>query len=138
VPAYKEINPAIFTAVSFPFLFGVMFGDVGHGIILFALGLLLFVKHPAIKPLFKLRYLILLMGFFATYNGLIYNDFMSLPFYFSSCFKENPNPKTLQFELVSPECVHLFGVDPRWYQGSNLLTFLNSMKMKISVVIAIV
>jgi V-type H+-transporting ATPase subunit a len=31
VPRYREINPAVFTIASFPVLFGVMFGDVGHG-----------------------------------------------------------------------------------------------------------
>ena len=34
VPSYKEINPALYTCVTFPFLFGVMFGDMGHGILL--------------------------------------------------------------------------------------------------------
>ena len=31
---YREINPAFFTIISFPFLYGVMFGDMGHGIIM--------------------------------------------------------------------------------------------------------
>lgn len=31
VPRYKELNPAVFTLVTFPFLFGVMYGDIGHG-----------------------------------------------------------------------------------------------------------
>jgi len=31
VPSFKEINPAFFTTVTFPFLFGVMFGDIAHG-----------------------------------------------------------------------------------------------------------
>ena len=43
VPRYEEINPAIFTTVTFPFFFGVMFGDMGHGIILLLLGLYLVI-----------------------------------------------------------------------------------------------
>ena len=34
VPRYKEANPGLFTIISFPFLFGVMYGDIGHGIAL--------------------------------------------------------------------------------------------------------
>lgn len=34
VPSYKEINPAIYATVTFPFLFGIMFGDIGHGCLL--------------------------------------------------------------------------------------------------------
>ncbi len=34
IPSYREVNPGIFTIVSFPFLFGLMFGDCCHGLIL--------------------------------------------------------------------------------------------------------
>lgn len=34
IPRYREINPALFTAATFPFLFGVMYGDIGHGLCL--------------------------------------------------------------------------------------------------------
>jgi V-type H+-transporting ATPase subunit a len=41
VPRYREANPALFTAATFPFLFGVMYGDMGHGFCLFLGGLYL-------------------------------------------------------------------------------------------------
>ena len=44
VPRYKEANPALFTAATFPFLFGVMYGDVGHGLCLTLFGVCLIVK----------------------------------------------------------------------------------------------
>lgn len=31
---YKEINPAVFGTITFPFLFGIMYGDIGHGLII--------------------------------------------------------------------------------------------------------
>ena len=46
---YKEVNPAIFANVTFPFLFGVMFGDVGHGGLLLIAGLLLVFFNEKIK-----------------------------------------------------------------------------------------
>ena len=33
-PGYDEINPALFLAVTTPLMFGMMFGDVGHGLLL--------------------------------------------------------------------------------------------------------
>lgn len=92
VPLYKELNPAVFASVTFPFLFGVMFGDVFHGVILtvFAIALCLqnFKPGSMFRELAKIKYLLLLMGFFSTYCGFIYNDFTSMPLSFmgSSCY----------------------------------------------------
>jgi len=44
VPRYREANPALFTIVTFPFLFGVMFGDIGHGSLLTLFGLFLLIS----------------------------------------------------------------------------------------------
>jgi V/A-type H+-transporting ATPase subunit I len=40
-PLYEEIDPTFLLAITFPFLFGAMFGDVGQGLLLALLGLLL-------------------------------------------------------------------------------------------------
>lgn len=92
IPLYKEINPSIFAIVTFPFLFGVMFGDVLHGAILFIFAAVLcFNNYPPgtmMGEMRKLRYLLLLMGFFSFYCGVIYNDFTSIPLYMfgESCY----------------------------------------------------
>lgn len=41
IPNYKEINPSIFSIITFPFLFGVMFGDIGHGAAILIFGIFL-------------------------------------------------------------------------------------------------
>ena len=37
IPRYGEINPGLSTVMTFPFLVGVMFGDIGHGYDIFIL-----------------------------------------------------------------------------------------------------
>ena len=91
-PNYKEVNPTVFNMVTFPFLFGIMFGDIGHGSLLFIFGIYLCMKNknggPSLQPFLKVRHMLLLMGFFATYCGFIYNDMMSIPLdLFGTCYQ---------------------------------------------------
>ena len=142
VPKYKEMNPALFTCVTFPFLFGVMFGDICHGALLLTAGIgicILKARDAYVEPdsllanLFKVRYLVLLLGFFSTYCGFLYNDFASIPLsLFGSCYSINGS-KASQL----PGCVSSTGLDPAWYLASNELAFANSMKMKIAVILGV-
>jgi V-type H+-transporting ATPase subunit a len=78
--------------MTFPFLFGVMFGDMAHGSLLFLFGLFLVLKNDSLKGTMfgafsSARYFIMFMGFFAAYCGFLYNDFLSLSFnFFGSCY----------------------------------------------------
>lgn len=141
VPMYKEINPSVFAIVTFPFLFGVMYGDIGHGFLLFLLGCFLCLaaeqlKTSAIGALVGARYLILMMGFFAVFCGLMYNDFMSIPIEISSCYEFVQQGSTYAGRVIDG-CMYSFGMDPSWYLASNELTYFNGFKMKMSVIFGV-
>uniref|UniRef100_A0A8C0SG69 V-type proton ATPase subunit a n=1 Tax=Canis lupus familiaris TaxID=9615 RepID=A0A8C0SG69_CANLF len=166
VGSYREINPAPYTIITFPFLFAVMFGDCGHGIVMLlaALWMVLNERHLLSQKtnneiwntFFHGRYLILLMGIFSIYTGLIYNDCFSKSLnIFGSSWSVRPmfrngtwntyvmetNPY-LQLDPAIPGVYsgnpYPFGIDPIWNLASNKLTFLNSYKMKMSVILGIV
>ncbi|CAE7833551.1 VHA-a2, partial [Symbiodinium microadriaticum] len=87
IPRYREINPALFTAATFPFLFAVMYGDIGHGSCLLIGGLYLVLTEKKaqdrsmdemMKGMYSARYMLFMMGLYSVYCGLVYNDFFSL------------------------------------------------------------
>lgn len=45
---YREVNPTVFTIVTFPFLFAVMFGDVGHALLMILMSLFLVLNERAL------------------------------------------------------------------------------------------
>uniref|UniRef100_A0A669E2Q7 V-type proton ATPase subunit a n=1 Tax=Oreochromis niloticus TaxID=8128 RepID=A0A669E2Q7_ORENI len=162
---YREVSPAPYTIITFPFLFAVMFGDLGHGMVmsLFALWMVLMEKKQKKKrssneiwaTFFNGRYIILMMGLFSIYTGLIYNDCFSksLNIFGSgwsvkAMFTHNQwTNKTLQTNALltlDPNVSGVFngpypfGIDPIWNLAVNRLSFLNSYKMKMSVVIGVI
>ncbi|XP_052254275.1 V-type proton ATPase 116 kDa subunit a 1-like isoform X1 [Dreissena polymorpha] len=157
VASYREVNPAPWTIISFPFLFAIMFGDAGHGVImlLFALYLVIMEKRLAPKMsadeifgmFFNGRYIILLMGAFSIYTGLIYNDIFSKSLnIFGSAWKPDPSVyNTSSMDLKNykinanntVERPYPFGLDPVWQLAINKITITNSLKMKISVIFGV-
>ncbi|XP_039203167.1 V-type proton ATPase 116 kDa subunit a1 isoform X4 [Crotalus tigris] len=165
IGTYREINPAPYTIITFPFLFAVMFGDFGHGILLTLFAVWMVIRESRILSqksdneifniIFSGRYIILLMGSFSIYTGLIYNDCFSKSLnMFGSSWSVRPMfQKSNWTEDLLQEYPMLqlnpaiegvfggaypFGIDPIWNIATNKLVFLNSFKMKMSVILGII
>ena len=139
IPSYKEMNPAVFSAVSFPFLFGVMFGDIFHGTLLTIFSLyLIFSSSNFAKGFSSLKYFFLLMGLNAFFCGLIYNDFSSvaLKVWGGSCYNRIDDVHHVATKK-DEDCVYPFGLDPIWYQSKDEINFTNSFKMKVAVILGV-
>lgn len=161
IASYREMNPTPYTIITFPFLFAVMFGDFGHGALMAIFGAWMVLKE---KPLmakksdneiwnifFGGRYIILLMGLFSMYTGLIYNDLFSksLNIFGSSWKIGNLNYNYVENlhgeHMLDPaydakdysNYPYPLGLDPVWQLAKNKIIFLNSFKMKLSIIIGI-
>ncbi|KAL0537716.1 hypothetical protein IC582_026701 [Cucumis melo] len=150
VARYQEANPAVYTVITFPFLFAVMFGDWGHGICLLLGALVLIARESKLnnqklgsfmEMLFGGRYVLLLMSLFSIYCGLIYNEFFSVPYHIfgASAYKcrDNSCSDAHTVGLVKFRDPYPFGVDPSWRGSRSELPFLNSLKMKMSILLGI-
>ncbi|XP_077377237.1 V-type proton ATPase 116 kDa subunit a isoform X2 [Festucalex cinctus] len=147
VGTYREVNP-----------------DMGHGLLMaaFAVWMVLCENNRKLKntrneiwnTFFEGRYIILMMGLFSVYTGLIYNDCFSKSINIfgsgwsvKAMFKANAwtdeDVKRNGFLTLDPNVTGVFrgpyplGIDPIWNLASNRLTFLNSYKMKMSVILGI-
>lgn len=72
-PSYGELDPTILVALTFPVLYGAMFGDLGQGLILMLVGVLAYNKI-FLKGLHSLGLLLVYCGFFATIFGFLYGS----------------------------------------------------------------
>lgn len=145
---YKEVNPGVFTMVTFPFLFGIMFGDVGHGVILTLVAIAFIVKEKSlsetklneiISMLFNARYLLLFMGLFSIYCGSLYNEYFSVPAdWFGTRWVKHSDVEDYMHWDCDHNIAYPYGVDPAWKGATNEISFYNSLKMKMSVIVAVI
>lgn len=76
LPAYRELEPTFFVAVSYLLMFGVMFGDAGHGLVLALCGLLVVIRGAGRKRDFGL--LLLFAGLSSIIFGVIYGSYFGI------------------------------------------------------------
>ncbi|PNX90772.1 vacuolar proton ATPase a3-like protein, partial [Trifolium pratense] len=150
IAKYQEANPGVYTIITFPFLFAVMFGDWGHGICLLLVTLYFIINEKKISSqklgdilemVFGGRYIIMMMALFSIYTGLIYNEFFSIPFELFGptaygCRDPSCRDSTT-IGLIKVRDTYPFGVDPKWHGTRSELPFLNSLKMKMSILLGV-
>jgi V-type H+-transporting ATPase subunit a len=124
-----------------------MFGDFGHGFLMaLAAAAMIFWEKKLLRTkldelsymAFYGRYIMLMMGLFSMYTGLIYNDVFSKSFtVFPSAWKwpENIDEGQLVEASLKGDYRYPFGLDWNWHEAENSLLFTNSFKMKLSILL---
>jgi len=142
-----------------------MFGDLGHGFLvtLTAIGMILFEKkiqkvdigemigtfflyvkfrllaflHTNVGCFSSGRYIILLMGMFSMFTGLIYNDIFSKSMHIWHSGWDWPHGNGTVAAIANGH-TYPFGLDPAWHGTENALVFTNSYKMKLSIILGVI
>jgi V-type H+-transporting ATPase subunit a len=146
IPNYDELNGGAFYCM-YPFLFAVMFGDIGHALFYVVAAVAVLVLDPIVKrrkadlgeiagAIFSMKWLLACASVCALYCGFVYNECFGLPIKFvrSAWLKDPPAQGNTQTWSKDGQSVYPFGMDPEWFFKDNELIFLNSYKMKLSVV----
>jgi V-type H+-transporting ATPase subunit a len=134
-----------------------MFGDMGHAMIMAFFGGYLviaekkFMEKKGSSEIFNIffagRYIILLMGLFSLYTGFVYNDIFSksMNIFQSSWYINMTKAHALEIDQIdlNPSfdyagTPYFMGVDPAWQLAKNKIIFLNSFKMKLSIIFGVI
>jgi V/A-type H+-transporting ATPase subunit I len=115
VPRYGEIDPTVLFAVSFVLMFGMMFGDVGHGITIALAGVLLR------RRLGQFAALAIAIGASSTVFGLLYGSVFGY---------EHLLPALWMSPLSDP--MRMLGVALGWGVGFILLATLLTIRNRIA------
>merc|ERR1719399_200486 len=85
------------------------------------------------------RYIIFLNGIFGAFVGLLYNEAFAFPmcFFGGSHWTEVGEGEGATFVNTGYDTPYIVGIDPIWHRSANKITFFNSLKMKISIIVGV-
>jgi len=91
MPDFYEINPVLPFLITFPIVFGMMFGDIGHGLLLIISGIIFYLMRNKVelKPgsifsyIFKGAPIIIVCGIAAMAFGFLYGEFFGSEEFYS-------------------------------------------------------
>jgi V/A-type H+-transporting ATPase subunit I len=87
LPHYDEVDPTPVIAITFPIIFGLMFGDLGHGLVLLLGGLIVGKLIKGNQGMKNVCYIMAACGIGAIGAGLLFGEFFGIqlfaPLWFS-------------------------------------------------------
>lgn len=118
IPAEHEVDPTPLVSFVFPIFFGMMFGDVGHGLILTAFMLL--VRQRSTGSMRQWANMFVVAGLSAIVFGIIFGEFFELSF---SNFV--PIPAAIEIIHRAAGTVDTFNFLPTPFAGINLILIVS-------------
>ena len=103
-PAYSEIDPTPILWFTFPLIFGLMFGDIGHGMCLIIAGILGGIYFRKRRTIRDLSWIIFYCGIGAVFWGYLYGEFFGGHDFFGYHLHQIliPNPLLGPVSLYNP------------------------------------
>ncbi len=90
LPSYHEIDPTALIFITFPLMFGIMYGDIGHGILLLLIGIILLFStdrlYPYLKKYKSYEIALIMCASSSIFFGIMYGEFFGFklaPLWFS-------------------------------------------------------
>lgn len=77
-PAYDEYDPTTLASITFPIIFGLMFGDVGQGLVIAIFGYILGFRTALSEPVRKAARTVMYAGICAFLVGFLYGAVFSI------------------------------------------------------------
>ena len=104
LPHYDEVDPTPIMAITFPIIFGLMFGDLGHGLILLFGGLAVGLLIKGNKAMKNVCYIMAACGLGASIAGLVFGEAFGQQHYLGPLWinpTENPTVNVFTFIIFS-------------------------------------
>jgi V/A-type H+-transporting ATPase subunit I len=100
-PKYEEIDPTLVLFITFPLFFGFMIGDLGFGLCLMALGIVMMVKLKGNKDMYQLGTIIMAGGLVASiFGAFVFAEAFGVPFH------ANPDEGLYSWEVIGNIPIH--------------------------------
>ena len=104
LPHYDEVDPTPIMAITFPIIFGLMFGDLGHGLVLLLGGLTVGLLIKGNKAMKNVCYIMAACGLGASVAGLVFGEAFGQPLPWGPLWinpTENPSVNVFTFIIFT-------------------------------------